>query len=110
MQAPEENIRGHFAGLHHFQQQLARRLNDDPRHQWHERLVFGRGLPAVLIGSLLGAGDPIGEWSITQFNELLKLRGENTVLQNAEKDETAIAAKAWLTKVNKLKQRLEVHI
>jgi hypothetical protein len=41
---------------------------------------------------------------------LLKLRGENTVLQNAEKDETAIAAKAWLTKVNKLKQRLEVHI
>lgn len=45
--------------------------------------------------------------SDTQFNEFLKLRGENTVLQNAEKDETAIAAKAWLTKVNKLKQRLE---
>lgn len=43
----------------------------------------------------------------SQFNELLKLRGEVTVLQNATNDSTDIAAKAWLLKVNKLKQRLE---
>lgn len=42
-----------------------------------------------------------------QLNELLKLRGEVTVLQNAANDPTAIAAKAWLLKVNKLKQRME---
>lgn len=42
-----------------------------------------------------------------QLNELLKLRGEVTVLQNDEKDPTAIAAKVWLAKVNKLKERLE---
>jgi hypothetical protein len=42
-----------------------------------------------------------------QLNELLKLRGEVTVLQNDAKDPIAIAAKAWLVKVNKLKKRLE---
>lgn len=39
-------------------------------------------------------------------NELLKLRGEVTVLQNAANDPTAIASKAWLERVNKLRQRL----
>jgi len=42
-----------------------------------------------------------------QLDELLKLRGEVTVLQNEAKDQIAIAAKAWLAKVNKLKERLE---
>jgi RNA polymerase sigma factor (sigma-70 family) len=40
-------------------------------------------------------------------NELLKLRGEVTQLQNAANDQTASDAKAWLDKVNKLKERLE---
>jgi len=44
-------------------------------------------------------------------NELLKLRGEVTRLENAkteaENDPVESAAKAWLTKVNLLKQRLE---
>ncbi len=43
--------------------------------------------------------------------ELLRLRGEVTRLENTEalteNDPTEIAAKAWLTKVNLLKQRLE---
>jgi RNA polymerase sigma factor (sigma-70 family) len=38
--------------------------------------------------------------------ELLKLRGEVTALRNAANDPTDAAAKAWLAKVNKLKQRL----
>jgi len=42
-----------------------------------------------------------------EFNELLKLRGEVTQLRNSEKDSTAITAKAWLAKVNKLRERLE---
>ena len=39
--------------------------------------------------------------------ELLKLRGQVTVLQNAANDPTDAAAKALMAKVNKLKQRLE---
>lgn len=40
-------------------------------------------------------------------NELLKLRGEVTRLRDDESDQTSSAAKAWLDKVNKLKQQLE---
>jgi RNA polymerase sigma factor (sigma-70 family) len=40
-------------------------------------------------------------------NELLKLRGEVTQLRNEANDGTASTAKAWLEKVNKLKERLE---
>jgi RNA polymerase sigma factor (sigma-70 family) len=40
-------------------------------------------------------------------NELLKLRGEVTQLQNEANDSTEKAAKALMDKVNKLKQRLE---
>jgi RNA polymerase sigma factor (sigma-70 family) len=39
--------------------------------------------------------------------ELLKLRGEVTRFQDDANNPTDIAAKAWLAKVNKLKQRLE---
>ena len=39
-------------------------------------------------------------------NELLKLRGEVTQLRTQANDETASVAKAWLDKVNKLKERL----
>jgi RNA polymerase sigma factor (sigma-70 family) len=40
-------------------------------------------------------------------NELLKLRGEVTQLKNEENDPTALAAKNLMSKINKLKQRLE---
>jgi len=40
-------------------------------------------------------------------NELLKLRNEVTRLQNDANDPVGSAAKAWLAKVNRLKQRLE---
>jgi hypothetical protein len=39
-------------------------------------------------------------------SELLKLRGEVSVLKNAANDSTATAAKAWLARVAQLKQRL----
>jgi RNA polymerase sigma factor (sigma-70 family) len=39
--------------------------------------------------------------------ELLKLRGEVAQLRNGANDPSDIAAKTWLAKVNKLKQRLE---
>ena len=39
-------------------------------------------------------------------NELLKLRGEVSVLKNAANDSTATAAKDWLARVGQLKQRL----
>jgi RNA polymerase sigma factor (sigma-70 family) len=49
--------------------------------------------------------------SYSNKNELLKLRSEVTRLENAEaqteSDPVEAAAKAWLTKVNLLKQRLE---
>jgi RNA polymerase sigma factor (sigma-70 family) len=41
-----------------------------------------------------------------QFNELLKLRGEVTRLQDDANNPTEVAAKEWLAKVNKLKRRL----
>jgi hypothetical protein len=57
VQAPEKNVRGHLAALQDLQEQFARRLNDDPRHQGRERFVSGGGSPALLIGRLLGVGE-----------------------------------------------------
>ncbi|MDR3458037.1 MAG: sigma-70 family RNA polymerase sigma factor [Verrucomicrobiae bacterium] len=47
-----------------------------------------------------------GTRTTTNQTELLKLRGEIAVLQNAANDPAAVAVRDWVAKVNKLKQRL----
>jgi RNA polymerase sigma factor (sigma-70 family) len=61
------------------------------------------------LGSLIVENEQLRSHS--NENELLKLRGEVTQLKTAEvqagNDPMEVAIKAWLTKVNHLKQRLE---
>jgi hypothetical protein len=54
VQPSQIDVCWHRACLHHFQKQFAVGFNDYFWHQGHECLVFGCGLPAVLVGSLLG--------------------------------------------------------
>jgi RNA polymerase sigma factor (sigma-70 family) len=57
------------------------------------------------LAGLLAENDQLKSHS--NENELLKLRGEVGRLRNNTTNPTEVAAEAWLTKVNKLKQRLE---